>query len=69
MFVRLAHELGYFEYKDGTKLTESAEATAERRHHALSIMIDEIGRMVGGWINGLRDKEKLAKPQATRESS
>lgn len=69
MFVRLAHELGYFEYKDGTKLTESAEATAERRHHALSIMIDEIGRMVGGWINGLRDKEKFAKPQATRESS
>jgi hypothetical protein len=36
MFVRLAHELGYFQFKDGTRINDNAEATAERRHHALS---------------------------------
>lgn len=58
MFVRLAHELGYFQFKDGTRLNESAEVIAERRHHALSVMIDEIGRMIGGWITSERAKEK-----------
>ena len=60
MFVRLAHELGYFSFKDGAQLQQSAESTAERRHHALSKMIDEIGCMIGGWINAERAKTRPA---------
>ncbi len=69
MLVRLAHELGYFQFKDGAQLQQSAEAIAERRHHALSKMIDEIGRLIGGWISAERAKERPASQQATRESS
>lgn len=60
MFVRLAHELGYFRFKDGAQMQHSAEATAERRHHALANMIDEIGRLIGGWISAERAKERAA---------
>lgn len=68
MLVRLAHELGYFQFKDGARLSSNAEATAERRHHALAKMIDELGRMIGGWLNAERAKAGAANP-ATRESS
>lgn len=61
MFVRLAHELGYFQFKDGSRMEVSAESTAERRYHAISKMIDEIGRMIGGWLNSLRAKEAARK--------
>lgn len=68
MFVRLAHELGYFQFKDGSQLSENAESTAERRHHALSKMIDELGCIIGGWINSERAKAGQDN-KATRESS
>lgn len=68
MFVRLAHELGYFQFKDGSQLQDSAESIAERRYHALSKMIDELGRMIGGWIHSVRTKDESAK-QTPRESS
>lgn len=60
MFVRLAHELGYFQFKDGAQLQEAADATALRRYHAISKMIDEIGRLIGGWISAERAKERTA---------
>lgn len=60
MFVRLANELGYFQFRDGAQLQQSAESIAERRYHALSKMIDEIGRLIGGWISAERAKEKPA---------
>lgn len=70
MFVRLAHELGYFEFKDGTRMEESAQTIAERRYHAISRMVDEVGCMIGGWINAERAKDKSPAGQpATRESS
>lgn len=68
MFVRLAHELGYFQFKDGSQLQDSAESIAERRYHALSKMIDELVRMIGGWIHSVRTKDESAK-QTPRESS
>ena len=48
MFVNLAHALGYFGFKDGTG--EAGGAKAEHRFLAISRLVDEIGRMVGGWI-------------------
>jgi four helix bundle protein len=58
MFVRLAHELGYFEFKDGVTIGASPAAVAERRYHALAKMIDEVGCLIGGWIGAERAKER-----------
>lgn len=58
MFVRLANELGYFEFKDGAKTDGCSESTAERRYLALSRRIDEIGRMIGGWMAADREKQQ-----------
>jgi hypothetical protein len=60
MLVRLAYELGYFGFKDGAK-AESREELSEHRYMALSRLIDELGRMIGGWI--------LADRQVVREAS
>ena len=50
MLVRLAQELGYFEFKDGKKADKSPAALGEHRYLALSRLVDELGRMIGGWI-------------------
>jgi hypothetical protein len=50
MLVRLAYELGYFEFKDGSKAEKSPVALGEHRYLALSRLVDELGRMIGGWI-------------------
>lgn len=60
MFVRLANELGYFAFKDGKVCDRSAAATAEHRYLALSGLIDEIGRMIGGWIVADREKREAS---------
>jgi four helix bundle protein len=61
MLVRLAHELGYFEFKEGSKSEKSPAALGEHRYLALSKLVDELGRMIGGWI--------VADRQAVREAS
>lgn len=48
MLLKLAFELGYYNYKQGTA-SNSAEPI--RRYLAVSSMIDEIGSMIGGWVN------------------
>jgi hypothetical protein len=48
MFVNLAHALGYFGFKDGKG--ETGGTKAEHRFLAISKLVDEIGRMIGGWI-------------------
>lgn len=62
MFVRLAHELGYFEFRDGARADAAPEALAQKRYLAISARIDEIGRMIGGWIAA--DREKTATREA-----
>lgn len=52
MFVNLAHELGYYHFKDGKRGHSDDEAF--RRYTALSIQINEVGAMIGGWIRSLR---------------
>lgn len=55
MFVNLAYSLGYFQFKDGKE--ESGKALESHRYLAISRLIDEIGRMIGGWI--VFEKQKL----------
>jgi hypothetical protein len=47
MMLQLAHELGLFGFSAGRK---DAEAPGEHRFMVLSRMVDELGRMIGGWI-------------------
>ena len=47
MLVNLANSMGYFQFKDGK---EASEKMAAHRFLAVSKLIDELGRMIGGWI-------------------
>lgn len=47
MFLRLAHELNYFDFKDGKS---DSKKSGEHRYLAISRLVDELGRMVGGWM-------------------
>lgn len=58
MFVNLAHSLGYFEFKDGKEAEESSSKLAAHRFIAISRLVDEIGRMIGGWIVFERQQEQ-----------
>lgn len=48
MLLHLAHELGLFDYSAGRK---DAEKPGEHRFLVLLRMTDELGKMIGGWIN------------------
>ena len=56
MQVYLANELGYFSFKDGKK---NEKVDASKRFLAISNVIDEIGKIIGAWINKLRDAGKI----------
>ncbi|MFG8081231.1 four helix bundle protein [Pseudomonas aeruginosa] len=49
MQLYLAYELGYFRYKDG-RTDEKAVEVEAHRWQAISKLVDELGRMIGGWI-------------------
>lgn len=54
MLTRLANELGYFGFNAGKN--DGNKVNAERRYLNMSLLIDELGRMIGGWIFADRDK-------------
>ena len=58
MQLHLAYELGYFRFKDGRLLDDAASQTEGRRYTLISQMVDEIGRMIGGWIGKVKDEHK-----------
>lgn len=58
MLVRLAHALGYFGFSDGDRDAKPSAKTGEHRYLALSRLVDELGRMLGGWIVADRLLEK-----------
>lgn len=49
----LAYNLGYFRFG---KKDEAPQATEGRRYAAISRGVDELGRMIGGWIKAEREK-------------
>ncbi len=53
MLIRLAHQLGYFGRKEGGS---NDKTRGDKRYLVLSSLVDELGRMVGGWI--VADREK-----------
>jgi len=56
MQIYLANELGYFTFKDGKP---DKKVDAPKRFLAISNLIDEIGKIIGAWINKLRDAGKI----------
>jgi len=52
MQVYLANELGYFNFKDGKEMHHD---NAPKRFMSITRLIDEMGRMIGGWINKLKE--------------
>lgn len=56
MQIHLANELNYFEFKDGKT---NININAARRFLSISLLIDEIGKLIGAWINKLRDIGKF----------
>lgn len=58
MLLRLANELGYFQFQDGALSTKSPQSLAEKRYLAISARVDEIGKMIGGWILADRSKQR-----------
>ena len=57
MQVYLANELGYFNFKNGRKNKNQNDGI--RRFMALSKLIDELGKMIGGWIKKLKEEKKF----------
>ena len=56
MQIYLANELGYLTFKDGKP---NKDIDAAKRFLAISNLIDEIGKIIGAWINKLRDSGKI----------
>jgi four helix bundle protein len=49
MQLYLAYELGYFRFTDG-RTEDDAEEVEAHRWQAISKLVDDLGRMIGGWI-------------------
>ena len=52
MQIYLANELNYFSFKDGRN---DLKINASKRYLAISKLINEIGKIIGAWINKLKD--------------
>ena len=58
MQLYLAFEAGYFRFKDGREVDSPKSEKAERRYLVISAMVDELGKMIGGWINKIKDENR-----------
>ena len=54
----LANELGYFKFSDGKAILTPRDNPEEHRYLTISLMIDELGRMIGGWIQKIRTENR-----------
>lgn len=52
MFINLSYELGYYDFHENKR--DRSDAEAKRRYTALSVLVNELGAMIGGWIRSLR---------------
>lgn len=51
-FINLAFEMGYFSFEHHKRARSDAESL--RRFTAVSVLLNELGAMIGGWIRSLR---------------
>lgn len=50
----LVNELNYFAFKDGSR---DKDVRPEHRYLAISKLVNEIGKMIGAWINKLKQTD------------
>ncbi len=55
MQIYLAYEMGYFRFKDGKQTDKTPEELEGHRYMAISAIVDELGKMIGGWIKKIKD--------------
>ncbi len=58
MQIFLAYELGYFQFKDGRRAEKSPGSLEQKRFVAISALIDELGKMIGGWIKKIKEDNR-----------
>ena len=46
--LKLGYDLGYFNFKDGKR--DESKVEAVRKYKVIAEMVNEIGKMIGGWI-------------------
>ena len=54
----LANELGYFAFTSGKEVKESKEMLEQHRYLAINSVVDELGRMIGGWIEKIKEANR-----------
>lgn len=57
MLLHLANELGLFAFRAGARERKRPQELAAHRYLAISRLVDELGRMIGGWIAHERQRE------------
>ncbi|MDD4592779.1 MAG: four helix bundle protein, partial [Parabacteroides sp.] len=55
MQLSLANELGYFGFIGGKETKQDQNELARHRYLVISAIVDELGRMIGGWIQKIKD--------------
>jgi len=55
MQIYLSYSLGYFNFKDGHKSIKKIEG---QKYLAISNLIDELGKMIGGWIKSVKEHKQ-----------
>jgi hypothetical protein len=58
MKLMLSYELGYFNFKHKGECVSNTPVAGEKRYGALSVLVDEIGSIVGGWIKAVKLDQK-----------
>lgn len=61
MLLYVAHELGYFRFKDGRHDDQNAQDREAHRWQTASLKVDELGRMIGGWMR--QERQALSEKQ------
>ena len=55
MQLYLAYELRYFRYINSKDAGKDPSALEGHRYSAISALVDELGKMVGGWIKKIKE--------------
>jgi four helix bundle protein len=58
MQIYLAYELGYFRFKDGKEADKNPDEQEQHRLTTIGNMVDELGRIIGGWIKKIKDEKR-----------
>lgn len=56
MLIYLAYEMGYFGFHIGMKTRDDYEKIESHRYITISKCVDELGKLIGSWINNSKER-------------